>query len=132
MGKKKIRVLLGKLGEGHNQGLLSLAKRLGEAGFEVIYTDLQDPRAIVKSAMQEYADHIGITTLPGGNIKVFEEIRALLESEGAGDMTITAGGYLEEADIPRIKAMGVAEFFPLGTPFEDLVEWSKTHIGPRA
>jgi len=132
MGERKIRVLLGKLGEGHNEALLNLAKRLGDAGFEVIYTELQEPEAIVKSVLQESVDHIGITTLPGADIRAFEEIMRILKKEKADDITITAGGVLEENDITRIKAMGVMEFFPRGTSFDELMAWSKENIKPRA
>jgi methylmalonyl-CoA mutase C-terminal domain/subunit len=58
MAERKIRILLGRLGEGYKEALLNLAKGLGDAGFEVIYTELQDPDAIVSSAMQESVDHI--------------------------------------------------------------------------
>jgi methylmalonyl-CoA mutase C-terminal domain/subunit len=131
MTKRKIRILLGKLGEGHHEALLNLAKRLGEAGFEVIYTELQDPAAIVRSALQESVDHIGITTLPGADIQAFEEMGKLLKSEGADHITITAGGILEEKDISRVKRMGIMEFFSKGTSFDELIEWSKKNITPK-
>lgn len=131
MAERRTRILLGKLGGGHNEAMLNLAKRLGDAGFEVIYTDLEDPRAIVRSALQESVDHIGITTLPGANVEAFEEIRRILKNEGADEITITAGGILEDGEIPRIKEMGVIEFFPIGTSFEELVEWSKKNIKPK-
>jgi methylmalonyl-CoA mutase cobalamin-binding domain/chain len=59
MTVRKGRVLLGKLGEGHKEAQLNLAKTLGEAGFEVVFTELQDPESIVNSALQESVDHIG-------------------------------------------------------------------------
>ena len=129
MDRKRARILLGKLGEGHKEAQLSLAKQLSEAGFEVIYTELQDPRAIVGSALQESVDHIGITTLPGADIQVFEQIIALLTAEKADVISVTAGGFLKEEEIPRIKEMGVVAFFPLGTTFREIVEWSRQHIG---
>ncbi|UCF57858.1 MAG: cobalamin-dependent protein [Deltaproteobacteria bacterium] len=128
MAERKIRILLGKLGEGHKEALLNLAKSLGDAGLEVIYTELQDPEAIVESALQESVDHIGITTLPGVDIRAFEEIRRFLKDENSEHITITAGGFLEEKDVPKIKAMGVLEFFPKGTSFEELTEWAKKNI----
>lgn len=131
MRERKIRVLLAKLGEGHNHALLNLAKRFGDAGFEVIYTELQEPQAIVRAALQESVDHIGITTLPKADIRVFETIRGLLEKELCGEITITAGGFLEEGDFERIRDTGVMEFFPVGTPFEELIEWAKRNIRPR-
>ncbi|MFH1481564.1 MAG: cobalamin-dependent protein, partial [Pseudomonadota bacterium] len=131
MRERKIRILLGKLGEGHNQAILNLAKRFGDAGFEVIYTELQEPQAIVRAALQESVDHIGITTLPGADITVFENIRRLLQDELSGEITMTAGGFLKEGDFERIKDMGVMEFFSVGTPFEELIEWAKKNIRPR-
>jgi methylmalonyl-CoA mutase C-terminal domain/subunit len=128
MVERKIRILLGKLGEGHKEALLALARNFSEAGFEVIYTELQEPDAIVSSAIQESVDHIGVTTLPGADIQAFAEIRRLLRKANSDHITVTAGGFLDENDIPLLRDMGVMEFFPKGTPFEKLVEWSKKNI----
>jgi methylmalonyl-CoA mutase C-terminal domain/subunit len=128
MGKRMIRILLAKLGEGHKGSQLNLAKRFGNAGFEVIFTDLQDPEAIAYSALQESVDHIGITTLPGADIERFQKIRRALKNLGMEDITITAGGFLDEVDVPKIRAMGVKKFFSAGTPVEELIEWSKENI----
>ena len=122
------RILLGKMGEGHKEAQLNLARRLGEAGFEVIFTDLKEPEALVRVALQESVDHIGITTLPGADIQAFQEIFSLLERENAGDISVTAGGFLSEEDIDRIKRMGVKAFFPRGTTFEEIVAWSQKNI----
>ena len=128
MVERKIRILLGKLGEGHKEALLALARNFSEAGFEVIYTELREPDAIVSSALQESVDHIGITILPGTDIQAFAEIRRLLKKENSEYITVTAGGFLDKSDIPLLKDMGVMEFFPKGTPFEELIEWSKKNI----
>ena len=128
MVERKIRILLGKLGEGHKEALLALARNFSEAGFEVIYTELREPDAIVSSALQESVDHIGITILPGTDIQAFAEIRRLLKKENSEYITVTAGGFLDESDIPLLKDMGVMEFFPKGTDFEKLIEWSKKNI----
>ena len=131
MAERKIRALLGKLGEGHNEALLNLAKRLGDAGFEVIYTELQEPDALVRSAIQESVDHIGITTLPGADIRVFQKIKDVLKKEKADHITITAGGFLDEEDIPKIEKAGVMKFFPKGVSIDELIEWSKENIKPK-
>lgn len=131
MTVRKGRILLGKLGEGHKEAQLNLAKNLSEAGFEVIYTELQHPESIVNSALQESVDHIGITILPGADIQAFEEILRLLKEQEVAHISITAGGYLEHDDIPRIREMGVMEFFPRGTTFEEIVEWSQKNIKGR-
>jgi len=128
MEERKIRILLGKFGEGHKETVLALARNFSEVGFEVIFTELQEPDAIVRSAIQESVDHIGITTLPGTDIQAFAEIKRLLKKENSDYITVTAGGFLDEKEIPLIKEMGVMEFFPKGTSFEELIEWSKENI----
>lgn len=128
MRDRKIRILLGQLGKGRKESQLSLARNFGEAGFEVIYTELQDPDSIVSSALQESVDHIGITILPDADIHAFARIRELLKKENCEYITITAGGFLEDSKIPLLKDMGVVEFFPQGTSFDDLIEWSKKNI----
>ena len=131
MADRRTRILLGKLGEGYRDSLVNLAEAFREAGFEVVVTELQDPEAIVRSAIQESVDHIGITILPGAEIKALGEIRRVLEREQVGDITITAGGFLEQRDIPRIKEMGAKAFFPRGTPWDNLIKWAKENIRPR-
>ena len=129
MTARKVRILLGKLGEGYKRALLNLAKSLSEAGFEVIYSELQEPEAIVKAALQESVDHIGITILAGAEIHPLEEILQLLKEAEAGHISVTAGGSLGDEDLARIIQMGVKAVFPSGTSFAELVEWSRKNIG---
>lgn len=128
MNQKKVRILIAKLGEGYEPAIMKLGRAFSEAGFEVIYTTIQDPKAIVTAALQESADHIGITTLPGAQIEDFAKIFELLAKENVSHIQVTAGGFLNDEDIPRIKEMGVVEFFPKGTTYAELIEWSKLHI----
>ncbi len=123
-----VRILMAKFGESYEEAMLRLAIAFREAGFEVIYTDSQKPEAIVQSAIQEDVDHIGITTLPGADLGNIRKTVDLLRDLGADDIKITAGGYLSYDDIPRVKEMGVAEFFPRGTTTEDLIQWARDHI----
>lgn len=128
MGKKAVRILMTKFGEGYEDALLKLSRAFSEAGFEVIYTTMHDPNAIVTAALQESVDHIGVTTLPGARIEDFAKLFELLAEKDLSHIEVTAGGFLEDDDIPRIKGMGVVEFFPKGTTFAELIDWSKRHI----
>ncbi|MDY6909654.1 MAG: cobalamin-dependent protein [Thermodesulfobacteriota bacterium] len=130
MAERKVRILMGRFGHGYEAALMRLASAFSEAGFEVIYTESEDPEAIVSAAIQESVDHIGITTLPEARLEHFEEMFRLLRREGMEQITVTAGGFLEEDDIPRLKAMGVVEFFPKGTTHKELIQWAKEHIRP--
>ncbi len=121
---------MAKFGEGYESAVMRLARAFSEAGFEVIYTELQDPAAIVASAIQESVDHIGITTLPGANIESFRALFELLKQEDISSVRVTAGGFFEEADIPHLKELGVVEFFPKGTTYDELIDWASKHIQP--
>lgn len=130
MSERKVRILMAKFGEGFETAIMKLAKAFSEAGFEVIYTDLQNPEAIVASAIQEAVDHIGITTLPGARLDQFTKLFELLAKEGASQIGITAGGFLPDEDIEGIKRTGVREFFPKGTTYTELIEWAQKNIKP--
>jgi methylmalonyl-CoA mutase C-terminal domain/subunit len=123
-----VRILMAKFGEGYEEAIVRLALAFREAGFEVIYTDTQKPEAIVASAIQEAVDHIGITTLPGADLNNIKKTIVLLRDAGVDDIQITAGGFLSYDDIPKIKEMGIAEFFPRGTTLEELIDWARDHI----
>ncbi len=130
MEERKVRILMAKCGEGYDAAVMSLSRAFSEAGFEVIYTDLQEPLAIVASAIQESVDHIGVTTLPQADISFFAKIFELLAKEEAEQIKITAGGFLSDEDIAKIKAMGVIEFFPRGTTYQELIDWARKNITP--
>jgi methylmalonyl-CoA mutase C-terminal domain/subunit len=121
---------MAKFGEGHESAMMRLAFAFREAGYEVIYTQTQRPESIVASAIQECIDHIGITTLPGANIEDLARVVQLLKKEDASYIRVTAGGHLNYHDIPKVKEMGVVEFFPKGTPISELIQWAKDNIKP--
>lgn len=128
MSDRRVRILMAKFGEGYETAIMRLAKAFSEAGFEVIYTDLQNPEAIVASAIQESVDHIGITTLPGARADQFARVFQRLDQEGASHIRVTAGGFLPDDDIEMIREAGVTEFFPKGTTYAELIDWATKNI----
>lgn len=124
---RKLRILLAKFGDGHEQAMLKLARSCSEAGFEVIYTQVQEPEAIVASAIQESVDHIGITTLPGATLKSFQRLFDLLKKEGVTDVRVTAGGIFPDEDIEKIRAMGLLDFYPRNVIYNKIVQWKAAY-----
>jgi methylmalonyl-CoA mutase, C-terminal domain len=125
MTKRKLRVLVAKFGEGYEEAMLKLANACCEAGFEVVYTDMRDPRAIVVAAVQEAVDHIGITTLPGATVEDFAKLFELLREEGISHVRVTAGGFFDEDDIEKIKNIGVLDFYPRGSIYRKIEQWTR-------
>ena len=127
---RKIRVLVGKVGlDGHDVGARVVAKALADGGMEVIYTGLrQTPEMIVKTAVEEDVDVIGISTLSGSHINLFPEIIQLMTHYNITDIPFIAGGIIPAEDIPVLKQMGVKEVFPPETPTSEIVDFVKNLI----
>ena len=82
---RPIRVLVAKVGlDGHDRGAKVIASFLRDAGMEVIYTGLrQTPEMVVRAALQEDVDAIGISILSGAHMTVFPALLQLLKDPAA-------------------------------------------------
>ncbi len=129
--KRKTRILIGKVGlDGHEVGARVVAKALSDAGMEVIYTGLrQTPEMIVRAAVEESVDIIGISILSGSHMTFFPEILRLLEAHQAGDIHFIGGGIIPAEDVASLKEMGVREIFPPETPTSEIVSFVKGLLG---
>ncbi len=125
MPERKIRVLIAKPGlDGHDRGAKIIARALRDAGMEVIYTGLrQTPEMIASAAEQEDVDVIGLSILSGAHNTICPELMRLLHSKGMDDVAVVIGGIIPEADIPALKAAGIAGIFPPGTSTQEIVEF---------
>ena len=130
MSKKRLRVLIARFGEGYEQAMVKLAYSCCEAGFEVVYSDLNDPEAIVACAVQESVDHIGITTLPGARVEDFSRLFQAMEKGGITHVRVTAGGLFPEEDVTEIRRLGVVDFYPRGSIYKKIEEWTQEYGGP--
>lgn len=122
---KKIRVLIAKPGlDGHDRGAKVVCRALRDAGFEVIYTGLrQTPDQIVRTAIDEDVDAVGMSLLSGAHNHLFPKVVDLLRAQGAGDIVVFGGGIIPDDDIPGLKAAGVKEIFTPGTPLQKTVDF---------
>src|SRR4030067_1157103 len=87
------RVLIAKIGfDGHDRGSRVVARYLRDAGMEVIYTPpWQDIRTVVKLAIEEDVDVIGISSLATDHLLVPKLMQALREA-GLGHIGVVGGG----------------------------------------
>ncbi len=123
--KRPYRVVVAKPGlDGHDRGAKVIARALRDAGFEVIYTGLhQTPEQIVRAAVEEDADAVGMSLLSGAHLTLVPRVVDGLRAEGLGDVVVVVGGIIPEADIPLLKARGVAEVFTPGAHLPDIETW---------
>ena len=133
MTERKVRILVAKPGlDGHDRGARIIARAFRDAGFEVVYTGLhQTPDQIVSAAIQEDVDLIGLSSLAGAHIHLFNRVVALLKDQGADDIMIIGGGIIPEGDIVKLRNLGIREVFTPGTPLETIVDWVHKNVKPR-
>ncbi len=121
---KKIRVLMAKAGlDGHDRGVKVVARALRDAGMEVIYTGLHNtPEQVVRAALQEDVDVIGVSILSGAHMTIFPRILKLMKEHGMDDVVLIGGGIIPDDDKEELKRMGVAEVFGPGASTQEIVE----------
>jgi len=120
---KPIRVLIAKPGlDGHDVGAKLVCRSLMAAGMEVVYTGLrQAPRAIVKAALEEAVDVVGLSILSGAHVPLCAKVAAEMKAQGLEGVLWLVGGNIPRQDLPALQELGVAGIFPTGSPFEDIV-----------
>ena len=126
MLKRPPRVIVTKIGfDGHDRGSRVIAACLRDAGMEVIYTPpWQEIPAVVKLALEEDADVIGISSLATDHLIVPRLMSALCDA-GLSDVQVIVGGIVPHKDEAMLLASGVAQVFHPGTSLDEVVE----HVG---
>lgn len=121
----KKRILIAKLGlDGHDRGAKVVARALKEAGMEVIYTGLRNSaEEVVRSALQEDVDIIGVSILSGAHKTLLEKLCRLLEEEGIKDLPIIVGGIIPKDDYSSLKNLGVSKIFGSGTSLGEIITY---------
>jgi methylmalonyl-CoA mutase C-terminal domain/subunit len=132
--EKRIRVLIAKVGlDGHDVGARVIARGLLDAGMEVVYTGLRrTPEQVVRAALEEDVDVIGISILSGAHQTLLPKVRRLLDEAGAPDIGLIAGGVIPQEDIEPLREAGVARVFLSGTTVQDIVDFIGATYGARA
>ncbi|MDY6835251.1 MAG: cobalamin-dependent protein [Chloroflexota bacterium] len=117
MSKDHTKVLIGRFDlDGHDRGILSVIHALRNAGMEVVYIHFSHPREVVKSAIEEDADLIGITSSLGQHSLVASSLLDELQNSNA-HIPVIMGGVIPSTDVPGLTSLGVKGIFgPGSTP----------------
>jgi methylmalonyl-CoA mutase C-terminal domain/subunit len=123
MAAKKIKILVGKPGlDGHDRGAKVIALAMRDAGMEVIYTGLhQTIEEIVRMAVQEAVDVIGLSIMSGAHLPICKKLLDLMKSQGIEDIPVAVGGVIPKQDIAKLNALGIKGVFPGGTKFDESI-----------
>ena len=115
------KVLVTKIGlDGHDRGSRVVASYLRDAGMEVVYTPpWQDIPTVVKLALEEDVDVIGVSSLATDHLIVPKLMQALGAAD-LQDIAVIVGGIVPDADEATLLAAGVARVFHPGSPLEEI------------
>ena len=86
---------------------------------------------VVKAALQEDVDAIGVSILSGAHMTLFPAIMEKMKEEGMENVLLTGGGIIPEDDMNTLRAMGVGELFSPGTPTTEIADYIKQHVQNR-
>ncbi|MCJ7589217.1 MAG: cobalamin B12-binding domain-containing protein [Candidatus Aminicenantes bacterium] len=125
MAEQRIKVIIAKPGlDGHDRGAKVVARALVEAGMEVVYLGLQQtPESIVRAAVEEDADVVGISILSGAHMTHFRRIKELMDGQGLGDRLLTGGGIIPTKDQAKLKEIGVEKVFGPGDDLQEIIDY---------
>ena len=117
------RLLLAKTGlDCHDTGIVTVAQKLREAGYEVIYLGLHNsPKEVVKAAIEEDVDAIGVSYLSGQHMTQMRRLLDAMRTEGL-TVPVFCGGVIPAEDAAALKDIGVAAVIPPGTLTAELVK----------
>jgi len=118
------KVLVTKIGfDGHDRGSRIVAAGLRDAGMEVIYTPpWQEIPTVVKLALEEDVDVIGISSLSTDHLIVPQLMAALAEA-GLGDVGVVVGGIVPDDEEDMLLQAGVARVFHPGSTMADIAAY---------
>lgn len=126
---KNIKVVMAKLGlDIHWRGAVALTRMLRDQGMEVVYLGNQFPESIVRSAVQEGADVIGLSTLGGNHLTLGPKVVEMLKEQGMEDVLVLMGGVIPPEDIPKLKEAGIAEVFGPESKVEAITNYIRNNV----
>jgi len=116
------RVLVTKIGlDGHDRGSRIVAAYLRDAGMEVIYTPpWQSIPAVVKLAMEEDVDVIGVSSLATDHL-IVPSLMEALRAAGLGHIALIVGGIVPDDEKPALLQAGVSGIFGPGSARDDII-----------
>lgn len=115
------KVMITKIGlDGHDRGSRVIASYLRDQGMDVVYTPpWQDIRAVVRLAMDEDIDVLGVSSLATDHLLVPKLMKALSDA-GLAHIKVIVGGIVPDEDERALIAAGVSQVFHPGSSLDDI------------
>jgi methylmalonyl-CoA mutase C-terminal domain/subunit len=123
------KVLVTKIGlDGYDRGSRVVTAHLRDAGMEVIYTPpWQAIDAVVKLAVEEDVDVIGVSSLATDHRIVPKLMRALRDADVTG-VAVIIGGIVPDDDEAMLLDAGVSRVFHPGAALDDIAAYIRSIV----
>jgi methylmalonyl-CoA mutase, C-terminal domain len=127
---RKIRILVAKPGlDGHDRGVLILARAFRDAGMEVIYSGLlPTPEQVAQTAIDEDVDVVALSLLNGAHMTAFPKVKKLIEQRGGRDIVVVGGGIIPNEDKPKLLELGITGLYGPGTSLEEIINHIRERV----
>jgi len=123
MDNNRAKILLGRFAlDGHDKGIITVMNACKNAGMEIVYIHFSNPRELVKSAIEEDVDLIGVSSSLGQHMLVFSMLMEEL-SHNKVNIPVIVGGVIPSIDVPKLMDMGVKKVFGPGSTPEEAVSF---------
>lgn len=110
--------------DGHDSAVTTINIELAHHGIEVIYLGYhQSASAIVRAAIQEDVNVVGLSSYNGGHIVFFKEVADQLRKSGNADIPVFGGGggTITHADARVMQRQGTDRIYFAGTPLDKMM-----------
>lgn len=111
----------------HDRGLRLIAARCREAGFEVVYASYDQPDEVVKMAVEEDVDVIGMSFFSSAYEAHLPKVIKGLKKYKLNNVMVVMGGVIPDEDFSWLKKQGVAAIFGPGADLSPFIEMIKEH-----
>ena len=129
---RRLKLMVGKPGlDGHSNGAEQITARARDCGMAIHYDGIrQTPAEIIAGVEAEEPHVLGLSILSGSHLELVGDVMAGLAEKGLS-VPVVVGGIIPEADLPRLRAMGVAgvytpKDFDLNRIMTDIVGLAET------
>lgn len=115
------KVMITKIGlDGHDRGSRVIATYLRDQGMDVVYTPpWQDILAVVRLAMDEDIDVLGVSSLATDHLLVPRLMKALSDA-GLDHIKVIVGGIVPDEDEGVLTDAGVSRVFHPGSSLDEI------------